>query len=107
MTQLACTWFAGFGKELFQSDIDRVQEHTELAMERVPVLQTAEIRSVVSGPITYTPDLMPMLGPYQGLDNYWVAVGCACVTSLGLKASSCRIRVIPRCPRDMNSKSSD
>ena len=44
-------------------------------MERVPLLQTAEIQSVVAGPITYTPDILPMVGPYQGLHNYWVAVG--------------------------------
>ena len=46
-----------------------------MAMERIPVLQTAEIQSVVSGPITYTPDILPMVGPYQGLHNYWVALG--------------------------------
>lgn len=75
-------FIAEFGKELFDSDIDRLQDHVELAMERVPVLQTAEIQSCVAGPITYTPDLMPMVGPYQGLHNYWVAIGCACVHKL-------------------------
>ena len=68
-------FLTGFGKELFQPDIDRLQDHIEIAMERVPLLQTAEIQSVVAGPITYTPDILPMVGPYQGLHNYWVAVG--------------------------------
>ena len=66
---------AGFGKELFQPDIDRLQDHIEIAMDRVPLLQTAEIQSVVAGPIAYTPAILPMVGPYQGLHNYWVAVG--------------------------------
>ncbi|CAH1789183.1 unnamed protein product [Owenia fusiformis] len=64
-----------FGKELFQPDLDRISWNTEKAMERVPVLATGNIQSVVSGPITYTPDILPMIGPYQGLRNYWCAVG--------------------------------
>ncbi|XP_061118700.1 dimethylglycine dehydrogenase, mitochondrial [Conger conger] len=65
----------GFGKELFESDLDRIMEHIELAMERVPVLKNADIINVVSGPITYTPDLLPMVGPFQGVQNYWTAIG--------------------------------
>ncbi|PWA26835.1 hypothetical protein CCH79_00001166 [Gambusia affinis] len=65
----------GFGKELFESDLDRIMEHIEMAMEMVPVLKKADIINVVSGPITYTPDLLPMVGPYQGVRNYWTAIG--------------------------------
>uniref|UniRef100_A0A671VL42 Dimethylglycine dehydrogenase, mitochondrial n=1 Tax=Sparus aurata TaxID=8175 RepID=A0A671VL42_SPAAU len=65
----------GFGKELFESDLDRIMEHVEMAMEMVPVLKKADIINVVSGPITYTPDLLPMVGPHQGVRNYWAAVG--------------------------------
>lgn len=65
----------GFGKELFESDLDRIMEHVEMAMEMVPVLKTADIVNIVSGPITYTPDLLPMVGPHQGVHNYWVAIG--------------------------------
>ncbi|XP_027008413.2 dimethylglycine dehydrogenase, mitochondrial [Tachysurus fulvidraco] len=65
----------GFGKELFESDLDRIMEHVEMAMEMVPVLKHADIINIVSGPITYTPDLLPMLGPHQGLRNYWTAIG--------------------------------
>lgn len=67
--------FLGFGKELYESDLDRIQEHTEHAMEMIPVLAKADIQSVVSGPIIYSPDLLPLLGPFQGLRNYWAAVG--------------------------------
>ena len=65
----------GFGMELFPVDLDRIQENIEMAMERVPILAKAEIMRTVSGPITYTPDILPMVGPYQGLPNYWCAVG--------------------------------
>ncbi|XP_076141035.1 dimethylglycine dehydrogenase, mitochondrial isoform X2 [Alosa pseudoharengus] len=66
---------SGFGKELFESDLDRIMEHVEMAMEMVPVLKNADIINIVSGPITYTPDLSPMVGPHQGARNYWTAIG--------------------------------
>uniref|UniRef100_A0A8C5PI84 Dimethylglycine dehydrogenase, mitochondrial n=1 Tax=Leptobrachium leishanense TaxID=445787 RepID=A0A8C5PI84_9ANUR len=65
----------GFGKELFESDLDRIMDHVEAAMEMVPVLKNADIINIVSGPITYTPDILPMVGPHQGVRNYWVAIG--------------------------------
>uniref|UniRef100_A0A8C7LSE0 Dimethylglycine dehydrogenase, mitochondrial n=1 Tax=Oncorhynchus mykiss TaxID=8022 RepID=A0A8C7LSE0_ONCMY len=65
----------GFGKELFESDLDRIMHHVEMAMEMVPVLKNADIINIVSGPITYTPDLLPMVGPHQGARNYWTAIG--------------------------------
>jgi dimethylglycine dehydrogenase len=66
---------AGFGMELFESDLDRLQEHIDKAMDMVPVLRDAEIQRVVCGPITYSPDILPMIGPVRGLHNYWCAVG--------------------------------
>ncbi|XP_042660711.1 dimethylglycine dehydrogenase, mitochondrial, partial [Tyto alba] len=65
----------GFGKELFESDLDRIMEHIEAAMEMVPVLKKADIINTVAGPITYSPDILPMVGPHQGVRNYWVAIG--------------------------------
>ncbi|XP_077555490.1 dimethylglycine dehydrogenase, mitochondrial-like [Haemaphysalis longicornis] len=67
----------GFGKELFNPDLERLSEHIEAAMELVPALKTAEIRTTVSGPITYTADTLPCIGPMPGFRNYWVAVGFA------------------------------
>lgn len=77
----------GFGKELFESDLDRIMEHVEMAMEMVPVLKTADIVNIVSGPITYTPDLLPMVGPHQGVRNYWAAIGFGYVLELKEKHS--------------------
>ncbi|NXI07834.1 M2GD protein, partial [Irena cyanogastra] len=65
----------GFGKELFESDLDRIMEHIEAAMEMVPVLRKADIINTIAGPITYSPDILPMVGPHQGVRNYWVAIG--------------------------------
>ncbi|XP_062828425.1 dimethylglycine dehydrogenase, mitochondrial [Anolis carolinensis] len=65
----------GFGKELFESDLDRIMDHVEAAMEMVPVLKQADIINVVAGPITYSPDILPMVGPHQAVQNYWVAIG--------------------------------
>lgn len=50
-------------------------DHIEAAMEMVPVLKQAEIINVVAGPITYSPDILPMVGPHQSVQNYWVAIG--------------------------------
>jgi len=43
-------------------------------MNAFPCFQEAEIQSVVNGPITYTPDLLPMVGPTL-LPDMWLAVG--------------------------------
>uniref|UniRef100_A0A8C0H9H4 Dimethylglycine dehydrogenase, mitochondrial n=1 Tax=Chelonoidis abingdonii TaxID=106734 RepID=A0A8C0H9H4_CHEAB len=64
-----------FGKELFESDLDRIMDHIEAAMAMVPVLKQADIINIVAGPITYSPDILPMVGPHQGVRNYWVAIG--------------------------------
>ncbi|XP_077995308.1 dimethylglycine dehydrogenase, mitochondrial-like [Glandiceps talaboti] len=67
----------GFGRELFESDLDRISEHLEVAMETIPVLQTADIQTVICGPLPYSPDALGMAGPYPGLSNYWILNGCS------------------------------
>ncbi|GLG96783.1 uncharacterized protein GBIM_03690 [Gryllus bimaculatus] len=64
----------GFGKELFPSDLDRLNPHLKIAMELVPCFASANVKTVVCGPITYTPDLLPMAGPSQEI-GMWLAVG--------------------------------
>jgi len=44
-------------------------------MKRTPVLANAENTRVVSGPITYSPDALPLLGPDAEVPNMWLAVG--------------------------------
>jgi len=65
----------GFAMELLPPELDRLQPFIEGAMARVPALATAGIKRVVNGPITYTPDGNPLLGPVRGLRNYHLACG--------------------------------
>lgn len=65
----------GFGKELFESDVDNISDYITNSMKRTPVLANAEITSTVSGPITYAPDAIPLLGPDGKVPNMWLALG--------------------------------
>lgn len=81
--------FTGFGKELFQPDLDRLTEHLEIAMNLLPILRDVDIHTVVNGPIMYTPDLLPLLGPFNDLPNMWMAVGFGYNVLIYLYFSSC------------------
>jgi dimethylglycine dehydrogenase len=65
----------GFGADLLPPDLDRLAPIIEGAMERMPTLRSAGLKRVVNGPITYTPDGNPLLGPAPGLRNHWLACG--------------------------------
>jgi dimethylglycine dehydrogenase len=64
-----------FGKSLFEGDIDRLLPYVEAAQRRVPALANCGIKDVVNGPISYTPDGSPMVGPAWGLRNVWINEG--------------------------------
>ena len=64
-----------FGMELLPPDLDRIEPIAALAMERVPALARAGVKTVVHGPITFTPDANPLVGPAFGLDNAWLLTG--------------------------------
>ena len=64
-----------FGMELLAPDLDRVEPIVAMAMERVPALAQAGIRTIVHGPITFTPDANPLVGPAFGLDDAWLLTG--------------------------------
>jgi len=66
---------ADFGHELLPDDLDRIERNLTQAVESIPVLGTAGIKRVVNGPMIFSPDLNPLLGPYPGLQNYWCACG--------------------------------
>jgi len=66
---------ADFGHELLPDDLDRIERNLSQAVESIPVLGTAGIKRVVNGPMIFSPDLNPLLGPYPGLRNYWCACG--------------------------------
>jgi dimethylglycine dehydrogenase len=64
-----------FGAELMPPDLDRVEHIIEAAMARVPALATAGVKTVVNGPITFTPDANPLIGPAHGMPNAWLITG--------------------------------
>lgn len=64
-----------FGAELMPPDLDRVEPILAAAMARIPALERGGITSVVNGPITFTPDANPLIGPAWGLPDAWLMTG--------------------------------
>nr|WP_067285651.1 FAD-dependent oxidoreductase [Marinobacterium profundum] len=64
-----------FGQELFEPSLDRLEDIIATAMEQMPLLEKAGVQTVINGPITYTPDGHPLIGPIAGIDNYFVCTG--------------------------------
>ena len=64
-----------FGRELLQPDLDRIAPNLELGYKHFPALAKAGIKRVINGPFTFTPDGNPLVGPVQGLKNFWCACG--------------------------------
>ena len=60
-----------FANQLWNDDLERIATYIELACARVPILGSVGVRRVVNGPIPYTPDGLPLLGPVHGLTNFW------------------------------------
>ncbi len=61
--------------ELFQEDLDRISEHIESAIFRVPIFGELGVKKVYNGAIAYTPDGSPVIGPAWGLKNFWINEG--------------------------------
>ncbi|WP_306257092.1 FAD-dependent oxidoreductase [Pararhizobium sp. IMCC21322] len=69
-----------FSFQLFPDDLDRLEWYLEDAAKRVPILQTAGLSKVINGPIPYTPDGNPLIGPMPGVPNAFEA----CVFTFGI-----------------------
>ena len=67
----------GFTSELLPPDLERLGPHLLRVAERLPAFGRAGIRTVNNGPICYTPDGCPLLGPVDGHDGLWLAAGFA------------------------------
>jgi dimethylglycine dehydrogenase len=65
-----------FGMTLFPEEIERIMPELSIGFERFPVLQDAGIKRWVNGAFTFTPDGNPLVGPVEGIPNYWAACGC-------------------------------
>ncbi len=64
-----------FTMALCPDDLDRVLNVMEGAFRRLPCLMNAGIHSVINGPITYTPDGLPLVGPIPGRRNTYCITG--------------------------------
>ncbi|MGX9357377.1 GcvT family protein [Roseobacteraceae bacterium S113] len=64
-----------FANDLCPDDLDRVMDVLEGAFERMPALMEVGIKRVVNGPITYTIDGAPLVGPIPGKRNAFCIIG--------------------------------
>ena len=65
----------GFGHELFEDDLERLEENVMRAINRVPVVGTAGIKRVINGPMIWSPDSAALFGPVPELRNYFCCNG--------------------------------
>ena len=65
----------GFVNALCPDDLDRVTDVLEGAFARMPALMDAGIHTVINGPITYTIDGAPLVGPIPGKRNAFCIIG--------------------------------
>ena len=64
-----------FTNALCPDDLDRVTDVLDGAMARMPALAEAGIHTIVNGPITYTIDGAPLVGPVPGKRNAFCIIG--------------------------------
>ncbi len=64
-----------FTEELFPPEMDRLTVAFERLMHRLPAFSEAGIRTVNNGPMCWTPDGLPLLGPVPGHRGLWMASG--------------------------------
>ncbi|MEO1641165.1 MAG: FAD-dependent oxidoreductase [Pseudomonadota bacterium] len=64
-----------FANDLCPDDLDRVMDVLEGAFARMPALAEVGIKRIVNGPITYTIDGAPLVGPIPGKRNAFCIIG--------------------------------
>ncbi|MBX2884801.1 MAG: FAD-dependent oxidoreductase [Granulosicoccus sp.] len=64
-----------FTKALCPSDLDRCLDNMERIFDRMPCLTETGIHTVINGPITYTIDGAPLVGPVPGIPNAFACIG--------------------------------
>ncbi len=64
-----------FRADLFPLDLDRIEAEYLSFIHRVPSSEVVGLKDDFNGPICYTPDGNPLLGPAPGLRNMWLAEG--------------------------------
>ena len=69
-----------FSFQLYPDDLDRLEWYVEDAVARVPLLGEGGVSRVINGPIPYTPDGNPLIGPMPGVPDAFEA----CVFTFGI-----------------------
>ena len=64
-----------FRADLFPLDLERIEEEYMSMIHRLPSSEEVGLKDDFNGPICYTPDGNPLVGPAPGLRNMWVAEG--------------------------------
>ena len=64
-----------FRADLFQLDLERIEEQYAAMIHRMPSCEECGLKDDFNGPICYTPDGNPLVGPAPGLRNMWLAEG--------------------------------
>jgi dimethylglycine dehydrogenase len=73
--QATAHWLQGipdeFAHQLFDDDTGRLEKYIEAACERIPILASVGVKTVINGPIPYAPDGNPLIGPAPGLPGFY------------------------------------
>jgi dimethylglycine dehydrogenase len=64
-----------FRADLFPLDLERIETEYLSMIHRIPSSESAGLKDDFNGPICYTPDGNPLVGPAPGLRNLWLAEG--------------------------------
>ncbi|MEL6774746.1 MAG: FAD-binding oxidoreductase, partial [Pseudomonadota bacterium] len=65
----------GFRADLLPLDLERIEEEYTSFIHRIPSSEEVGLKDDYNGPICYTPDGNPLVGPAPGVDNFWFAEG--------------------------------
>ncbi|HUS55105.1 MAG TPA: FAD-dependent oxidoreductase [Thermohalobaculum sp.] len=64
-----------FRADLFPLDLERIEAEYMSMIHRIPSSENCGLKGDFNGPICYTPDGNPLVGPAPGVDNFWFAEG--------------------------------
>jgi dimethylglycine dehydrogenase len=64
-----------FRADLFPLDLERIETEYMSMIHRIPSSEAVGLKDDFNGPICYTPDGNPLVGPAPGLRNMWLAEG--------------------------------
>ena len=64
-----------FRADLFPLNLERIEGEYMSFIHRLPSSETVGLKDDFNGPICYTPDGNPLVGPAPGLRNMWLAEG--------------------------------